>query len=82
MGHHYYPTLTHLLKPKEYRVWCRPEVVPGDFAVTMYASKATCAVCLAEYRASNSSHKLNFKARNTGRDAETHPPRYPPKNAR
>lgn len=42
--------LTHLLMPKQFRVWCRPSDVPGDFHVTVYPSKANCANCLSCYR--------------------------------
>ena len=42
--------LTHLLKPKEYRVWCRPRRVPGHFYVTTRPSACNCANCLTAYR--------------------------------
>jgi len=43
-------TIKHLLKPKEFRVWCRPKSVPRNLDVTMYPSKATCAQCLTRMR--------------------------------
>ena len=55
----------HLLKPKEYRVWCRAskEIQP-QMNVTNLPSKATCANCLSAFRY---QHKLaNPKAKGTG----------------
>lgn len=53
--------LRHLLIPKEFRVWCRPTVPPGKFAVTKYPSKATCANCLTAYRATTKGNRKPFR---------------------
>ena len=43
--------IIHLLKPGEYRVWCRPpDFVPGNLTCSTLPSKATCAVCLGNMR--------------------------------
>lgn len=42
--------LKHLLKPRVFRVWCRPAVVPGDFDVTTEPSKTTCVNCINLWR--------------------------------
>lgn len=60
--------IVHLLIPKEYRVWCigmrRP---PGPkMAVTALPSKATCVVCLTNYRYSK-GHRKAFKVKWTSR---------------
>lgn len=64
--------IIHLLKPKEYRVWCRPKVVPGNFSVTTEASKATCAVCLSAMRFKLQGIHRAFKVSHTGRDYNEH----------
>ena len=44
-------TIYHLLKPKEYRVWCAPNRPPGPaMQVTSLPSKATCVNCLTNLR--------------------------------
>jgi len=51
--------LVHLLKPGEYRVYCRlPDFVPGNLTCTTLPSKATCANCLTAFRtATNGSYR-------------------------
>ena len=45
------PLIYHLLKPKEFRVWCVPNRPPGvAMNVTRFPSKATCVNCLTNYR--------------------------------
>ena len=53
--------LVHLLKPKEFRVWCRPNDVPGDFGVTNQASKCTCANCLTIMRRETKGIQRRFR---------------------
>lgn len=53
--------LLHLLKPREFRVWCRPNDTPGNFGVTNLASKCTCANCLTAYRIAISGNYKPFK---------------------
>jgi len=60
--------LKHLLKPKEFRVWCRPNDVPGDFYVTTLPSKCTCANCLTVYRAKMTGNRRPFKVSHTAAD--------------
>ena len=55
--------LLHLLKPKEFRVWCRPNDVPGDFGVTDKPSKATCANCLTIMRRETTGRGGEFKVK-------------------
>lgn len=57
--------LIHLLKPKEFRVWCRPNDVPGDFGVTSLPSKCTCANCLTVYRSTTTGNFRPFKVSHT-----------------
>lgn len=57
--------LYHLLKPKEYRVWCRPNDLPGDFNVTKFPSKANCANCLTAMRTETSGRYRPFKVKHT-----------------
>jgi len=64
--------IIHLLKPKEYRVWCRPKVVPGNFSVTTEACKATCANCLSTMRWHTQGRRGQFRASHTGRDYNEH----------
>lgn len=58
-------TLTHLLKPGEFRVWCRPNNVPGDFNVTTKPSKANCANCLTAMRTATTGRRSGFKVKHT-----------------
>ena len=44
------PPLRHLLKPGEYRVWCRPSKDPTNLVCTKLPSTVTCARCLTAYR--------------------------------
>lgn len=57
--------LTHLLRPGEYRTWCRPHDVPGSFGVTTLPSKCTCANCLTVYRRTiaNNPHAPEFRVK-------------------
>ena len=66
------PKLCHLLIKGQFRVWCRPKVVPGDFDVTVYPSKATCASCLTIYRREVTGRKGPFKVSHTGRPYNEH----------
>lgn len=59
--------LKHLLKPKEFRVWCRPNDLPGDFDLTILPSLTTCANCLTAMRATTTGRKSQFKVAHTGR---------------
>jgi len=52
--------LVHLLIPKQFRVWCRPDVVPGDFDVTTVPVKATCANCLTRFKRNKTGKKGRF----------------------
>ncbi len=61
--------LKHLLKPGEFRVWCRPAAVPGDFGVTDKPSKCTCANCLTAYRVAMTGNRKDFRV------AHVHPSR-------
>lgn len=62
-------TITHLLKPKEYRTWCRPGSVPGNFYVTTKPSKCNCANCLTAMRRATGKgrkgYRGEFKVRHT-----------------
>ncbi len=58
----------HLLKPKEFRVWCRPNDPPDDFSVTTQPSKCTCANCLTIYRAAASGNYKPFRVAHTLRN--------------
>ncbi len=40
----------HLLKPKQFLVWCRPHSFPGNLTVTTQPSKTTCVTCLSKMR--------------------------------
>jgi len=63
--------ITHLLKPKEYRVWCRPNDVPGDFMVTNKPSKANCANCVTIWRRETTGRRSQFKVSHLiGRDRD------------
>lgn len=43
--------IIHLLKPKEFRVWCRPSKLPStEMITTMFPSKASCVNCLSALR--------------------------------
>jgi hypothetical protein len=43
--------IIHLLIPKEFRVWCRPNNVPSaEMQATMFPSKSSCAMCLTRFR--------------------------------
>lgn len=59
--------LTHLLIPKQYRVWCRPNDVPGDFDITALPSKADCANCLTAFRTATTWRKARFRVSHTSR---------------
>jgi hypothetical protein len=52
--------LVHLLKSKEYRVWCRPDKVPGDFDTTTAPSKTNCGNCLTIWRTATTGKKARF----------------------
>lgn len=58
--------LYHLLMPKEFKVWCRPNHSVGDFNVTILPSKATCANCLTAYRTATTGRLTRFKVKHTG----------------
>lgn len=55
--------LKHLLKPGEFRIWCRPNDVPGDFDLTSHAWNATCANCLTAFRAKTQGIHRPFRVR-------------------
>jgi hypothetical protein len=55
--------IIHLLKPKEFRVWCCPNLAPKNFNVTISAPKATCCNCITKYRQS----RKKYGERGTGR---------------
>lgn len=57
--------LTHLLKPKEYRVWCRPNQIPGDFDITTFPSKCNCANCLTVMRRWTTGRRTQFRVAHT-----------------
>lgn len=60
--------LFHLLKPKEFRVWCVPSRPPGPkMAVTNLPSKATCVNCLTKFRYAT-GRKAVFRVAWTSRD--------------
>lgn len=59
--------LTHLLIPKQYRVWCRPNDVPGNFNITAYPSLADCANCLTAFRTATNGRKTPFRVAHTNR---------------
>lgn len=59
--------LTHLLIQKQFRVWCRPNNVPGDFNVTTLPSKTTCANCLTAYRTATTGRRNDFRVAHTNR---------------
>lgn len=59
--------IIHLLKPKEFRVWCRPNDVPGNFAVTTIPSVADCANCLTAFRTATNGRKARFRVAHTNR---------------
>jgi hypothetical protein len=65
-------SLLHLLKPKEFRVWCRPNASPGDLSVTNQASKATCANCLSTMRWHTQGRHGRFRVGHTGRNYNEH----------
>jgi len=58
--------LIHLLKPKEFRCYCRPNDVP-NFPVTTMPSKCTCANCLTAMRAKVNGFYRPFKVAHTAR---------------
>lgn len=67
------PKLKHLLKPKQFRVWCRPNNIPGDFDVTTEPSKTTCSRCLTWWRRSiRGSRFRDFSVRDTLRPPHHH----------
>ncbi len=55
------PGLLHLLKPGEFRIWCRPRSVPTGLDVTILPSKVTCANCLSAYRSSKGGSRRPFR---------------------
>ncbi len=55
------PALLHLLKPGEFRIWCRPKHSPADLDVTILPSKVTCANCLSVYRAYKGGSRRPFR---------------------
>lgn len=65
--------IIHLLIPKEFRVWCRPEKPVGDYPITRFASKATCANCLTRYRTNSTGRCARFKVVHTGRELDPDP---------
>lgn len=62
-------TLTHLLIPKAFRVWCRPNNEPGDFNLTILPSKANCSNCLTAMRRAigngRKGYRGQFKVKHT-----------------
>lgn len=60
--------IKHLLKPKEFRVWCLSNRAPGPkMQLTIFASKATCARCLTNMRWAGGKKRGKFKVVHTGR---------------
>lgn len=59
--------LTHLLIPKENHVWCRPKAALGNYDVTIYPSKTTCANCLTAFRTHTQGRRTQFRVAHTGR---------------
>ncbi len=53
--------LLHLLKPKVFRVWCRPKSPPLDLGFTTLPSKVTCACCLTAYRSAHGGSRRPFR---------------------
>jgi len=54
--------LIHLLKPGEYRVWCRPNAgPPSNLTCTKFPSKTTCAACLSAFRAATFGNHRPFR---------------------
>lgn len=65
--------IKHLLIRGEFRVWCRPRAVPGDFDITTKPSASTCANCLTAWRRTTTGKGGRFRVSHTGRDL---PERY------
>ena len=66
--------IIHLLKPKEYRVWCRPNYIPGNFKTTIFPSLTDCANCLTAFRTYTTGRKNRFRVAHTPRKATLPPP--------
>lgn len=67
--------IVHLLKPKLYRVWCRPDDLPC-FPITSVPSKCTCANCLTRYRRRDGKMgrgRGRFRVAHTGRNLDPNP---------
>jgi hypothetical protein len=62
--------LTHLLIPKKFRVWCRPNASPGALSVTTNVAKTTCASCLGAMRFHTKGIKGSFRTSHTNRESE------------
>lgn len=61
----------HLLKPKEWAVWCKPDLQMTFNNFTMYPSKATCGNCLTIMRRmtyKGKKGKGRFKVSHTNRE--------------
>ena len=59
--------IIHLLKPKDYRVWCLPNKVPSDLSITSRPGKATCCNCLTAMRRETTGRRAHFRSSHTFR---------------
>jgi hypothetical protein len=53
--------LIHLLKPREFRVWCIQTRVPSQLKFTTDPLTATCANCLSVWRAAVKNNHQRFR---------------------
>lgn len=63
-------TIVHLLKPKEYRVWCLPNRPVGNLATTNKPSKCTCGNCLTIMRGATQGRHSQFLVHWTRRNLD------------
>jgi len=55
--------IKHLLRPKEFRVWCMPHTNLDRFDFTTKAFDATCANCLTAWRTATTGRSSPFRTR-------------------
>lgn len=57
--------IIHLLIPKQFAVWCRPDKPVGNYHITNRPSKANCANCLTAFRTKTGNIRRRFKVSHT-----------------
>lgn len=55
--------IKHLLIPREFRIWCRPNHPIGEQDLTTKPSETGCANCLTAFRAKTTGKTQPFRTR-------------------